>query len=1218
MKTCELSDYPAIKKLASALHRLDASQHGAAIMIGAGFSRSAARHVGGDKKMPLWNSFTQKLISELNPGESDLKFSDPLRIAEEYRAYFGQAALNDRIRAEINNDAWNPSELYQSLLELPWSDVMTTNWDTLLERAAAEVHGPYYTPVTKPTDLTWASSPRIVKLHGTIGITDTLIAAQEDYRSYPQKFAPFVNFARQVFIENELCLLGFSGDDPNFLHWAGWVRDHLADHARKIYLVGALNLTAARRKHLESLNIAPIDLWDAVKQIEDSDLRHQVATEKFLRAMQEESKLAVSPHEWSPHPLEQEANTENNFSRRLNDHQYAANFLSGQLDRLRQDRESYPGWLVCPPGLQWKVNTQIGDLWLNPNNIAKLSPDDRAKLLYETAWRYGITFEYINPWLADELFHAVNTDSNLGICKRQKTEIALILLKNTRWIDVENSNAQEQTDGLIRFLEKNADYCSDCSAELAYHQALVARDNLDYAAAEKVIEKIIGEDPVWKLRQASLMMELGKFDEGKKLISNAYRELQERYRYDQNSIGLLSRLAWAHFLLRAATQFQPDNSIKALPITVKDWKCDPWTWIEDLREKVNEQRNSYLRDQNPIEPLFEQGSYQDNSKQYTVNSSPEAFLLLDGLTRDVGIPLRSGSGLINVNLLAGDAEKLILAGGTGNEVSNYTLSIRAASSESAPAIKGVFSRIGVARTSKTVADVITSRVLSAIEFWKRKRIQGTSDQQAQALSALRVLVEVLARLVVRADPQKAKEIFRLGVTLGGKGPLQHAWLFDALDSLLSNSLNSIPNVEQGDVLEDALAFPLQQDIADKSFPRWPNPVVRYPRTRDCYPDIGKHIDDLLNSIGQDVTNSSPALLRLLPLCKDAKFLTKSEHDKLAQLLWGDNPTYHGLPPVENLYPHVFLILPSPEPQRAQQAVRLNLFTLDKTILENTQKELHQFPSREIHKAVMAYGGIANAAANGSTCEYPTAKQAKLLFDHLVDWRPWKQIDNTFGFEGGERKRLLDSIGNALSYSIVPALHSSEKNIPAFERLKQFYESIDDAICVIPALVHFTQLDAQIAVYVAKTINKSLNSRVSREVSYAAYGLQKWGELSKTRESAQLNRLISKLMIIIESGRTIGLHHLLLVAGELFKQQHLSNEKTTTLIEAIPEIFDANDYVNINPSSPEAISASSLREACVKLAQLLAESLPETSSSLNALVQEAPGDALPEVRFALNQ
>lgn len=46
-----LSDYPALKKLAEALWQQDSKQCGAAIMVGAGFSRCSASHVGGAKKL---------------------------------------------------------------------------------------------------------------------------------------------------------------------------------------------------------------------------------------------------------------------------------------------------------------------------------------------------------------------------------------------------------------------------------------------------------------------------------------------------------------------------------------------------------------------------------------------------------------------------------------------------------------------------------------------------------------------------------------------------------------------------------------------------------------------------------------------------------------------------------------------------------------------------------------------------------------------------------------------------------------------------------------------------------------------------------------------------------------------------------------------------------------------------------------------------------------
>lgn len=1224
MLISDLSDYPSIKKLASALHQIDASQHGAAIMIGAGFSRSAAHHVGGDKKMPLWDSFTKKLIAELNPNDTDLSFSDPLRIAEEYRAYFGQAALNDRIRSEIDNDAWRTGALYKFLLELPWSEVMTTNWDTLLERAAESVHGPYYTPVTKPTDLTWASSPRIVKLHGTIGVTDSFVVAQEDYRTYPEKFAPFVNFARQVFIENELCLIGFSGDDPNFLHWAGWVRDHLADHARKIYLVGALKLSAARRKHLESINIAPIDLWDAVKHIDDRDLRHQTAIELFLQAMSDERKSKAEPHKWSPRNLHRNNVTETDFSRQFKDHEYAATLLKEKLGGLQQDRESYSGWLICPPSLQWQLKSQLSDPWPNVNNIMALPLAERAQFLYEISWRHSINYEFIPSWLAEQLFDVANSDVALGISKRQQMEIALVLLKNSRRLDayddIGKQAIQARINTLISLLEKYGQYLPDCAAELAYHQALVARDALDYASIEVYSEKIIGEDPVWKLRQAALQMELGRFDEGSKLIAMAYGELRENHRRDRHSIPILSRLMWAHFLLEAAHRGNFNQAPEVLPIFVESlyrkWRCDPWTWIEDIQEKARKQQEEYLKSRNFIEPLFGQGHYRDNSSQRSFSNETLAFLQLDGVTRDVGIPLRSGSARMNVNLLAGATEKFILSGGVGVELWDFTMALRAASSESSPSIKHYFTRIGVARASQGAVDITVSRILHAIDFWREKRSYGTADQQSHALSILRVLMEGLARLVVRVESDKAKEIFRLAVTLGQQRDLQHIWLAEVIDSLLTNSLESIPRSEQGELLIDALAFPLNSEVVVTAPSRWPNPVIDYPSSRDTYSNLDRRIDELIDLAKPNAEASNAALLRLIPLCKKDGFLTKVECEKLGHVLWGGNTAYQDMPQVANLFPHVFLLLPAPDGEKVRELVSRHLYEHNEAILTDTQRELRRFPSPEIHQAIMIYGGIANAAACGVAALLPSPEQALLLFDRLVKWRPATERDDDLGAESGERKRLLDSIGSALSYAIVPALSIEARNKDRFEKLKLFFTEIEGAFSAMPALVYFVAIDAEIANSVEIMIRKFLQGRTAREVSFAAIAVYKWMELSEVSNLPQFERLIARLVVIIESGRVVGLHQLLWVAGELVKKKYLSEEQIATLTETIPNIFSANDYSNINPVSQEAISVSSLREGCVKLASMLIGQNP-SASTLKSLLDEAQNDALPEVRYALD-
>jgi len=1216
-----LSDYPSIRKLASALYKLDSSQHGAAIMIGAGFSRSAARHVSGEKKMPLWNDFSKKLAAELNPNENDISFLDPLRVAEEYRAYFGQAAFNDRIRSDIDDDAWRVGELYKSLLELPWSEIMTTNWDTLLERAARNVHRPYYTPVTKPSDLAWATSPRIVKLHGTIGITETFIGAQEDYRTYPTKFAPFVNFARQVFIENELCLLGFSGDDPNFLQWSGWVRDHLAGHARKIYLVGALNLTAARRKHLESMNVAPIDLWNAVKHVDDRDHRHRLAIELFLQALNVEGNSKPKPHEWSPGNLHRQHVSPDDHMRQFKEPEYAASLLSAQLEALRVSRESYPGWLVCPPSVRWQIRHQLNDPFPTAKNLAALSSEDRAKLLYEIAWRYNVIWEYIPPWLADAMARVANPDEPCVLSNRQQLEICVALLRNSRWLTTDSAEERQvvtqHIDALVGILERHAQYLPDAAAELAYHKALTARDALDYAGMDAVARGIVGEDPVWQLRQAALLTELGKSEDADQLVAKAYGDLREFHRRDRNSIPILSRLMWAHWLLESKHRGTHDRPLEKLPVFAesmyREWKCDPWTWIENIRSKAIERQEKYLKDRNPIEPSFEQGTYRDNSKKVSFSNEMSDFLMLDGLTTNVGIPLRSGGAFLHVNLLAGTAEKLVLSGGLGIELWDYSLAIRAASSESSLSIKDVFTRIGVASISKEVADTLVERALKAIDYWCTQRHKGTDEQQGGALTMLRVQMEVLARLVVRVSPEKAKEIFRLAISLGKQRDFHHYWLFDVIDGLITHSLDSIPKVDHGDLLPEILDFPLQCEVMDSDSPRWPNPVIDHLNARATYLGLERRINELIGIVTTNRGLSrSAALERLLPLARNG-FLTDNEQKKLACALWGDPPDYQALPPSTNLLPHAMLFLPASDLSQVKRLVYHDLYEHGDDILAGTQADLRVYPSPALDRAVTIYAGMANAAINDATRLFPTSEHALVLFDRLVMYRP---AINGEDFLRDARRQVVESVSNALSYAITPALSDDAKTVERFRLLQAFIEEAEGAFSAMMALTYFTHINEEVAAAVEQVIRKALQRHDSREVSYAALALNRWTELTdELSMPPSLDRLIARVIVIIESGRTIGLPQLIWVAGQLIEKRRLSQDQAETLVEAIPNLFAAMDYANIEAKSREAISASTIREACVKVAGMLARSYPD-DPALRDILSAARTDALPEVRFAV--
>lgn len=186
--------------------------------------------------------------------------SGALRIAEEYTALHGRANLDNLLRDLVPDKNYLPGDLHSQLLMLPWSDVFTTNWDTLLERAAAKLVERRYNLVLTTSDIPLRARPRIVKLHGSFPSNGPFILTEEDFRTYPQQFAPFVNMVQQSMMENVVCLIGFSGDDPNFLSWSGWVRDNLGAHKPRIYLAGLLNLRQGERQMLVDRDVIPIDL----------------------------------------------------------------------------------------------------------------------------------------------------------------------------------------------------------------------------------------------------------------------------------------------------------------------------------------------------------------------------------------------------------------------------------------------------------------------------------------------------------------------------------------------------------------------------------------------------------------------------------------------------------------------------------------------------------------------------------------------------------------------------------------------------------------------------------------------------------------------------------------------------------------------------------------------------------------------------------------------
>src|SRR5579863_9256764 len=89
-----LPDFPGIEQIQRALWGLSTTR-GAAVLVGAGFSRNAELPAPNSPKPPLWSDFCRVLAERIYPDGGAP--TDPLRLAEEYKAALGLAALETLI-----------------------------------------------------------------------------------------------------------------------------------------------------------------------------------------------------------------------------------------------------------------------------------------------------------------------------------------------------------------------------------------------------------------------------------------------------------------------------------------------------------------------------------------------------------------------------------------------------------------------------------------------------------------------------------------------------------------------------------------------------------------------------------------------------------------------------------------------------------------------------------------------------------------------------------------------------------------------------------------------------------------------------------------------------------------------------------------------------------------------------------------------------------------
>ena len=133
------------------------SSSGASIMVGAGFSRNAEKAQLDVHDSPTWHKIAKSICHKLYPQRAEMcqqnaigktaGTNDFLRLAQEYEVAFGRGDLHSYLGRLVRDNDFKPGKMHKRLLRLPWRDVFTTNWDTLLERSRSSVTDRAYSVV---------------------------------------------------------------------------------------------------------------------------------------------------------------------------------------------------------------------------------------------------------------------------------------------------------------------------------------------------------------------------------------------------------------------------------------------------------------------------------------------------------------------------------------------------------------------------------------------------------------------------------------------------------------------------------------------------------------------------------------------------------------------------------------------------------------------------------------------------------------------------------------------------------------------------------------------------------------------------------------------------------------------------------------------------------------------------------------------------------------
>lgn len=227
--------------------------------VGAGVSRLSG--------FPSWEGLVQKIADELGYHYEVNKEGNPifsseqlLQIPQMYATSKDKDTYLEKVEESFSKEC-SPNIVHDLILAFSPCNILTTNYDTLLEDTATK-YGRNYSIINCDASISEVETQNyIVKVHGDF--SSDFVLKEEDYLNYENNYKLVDNVVKTIFATNLVIFIGYSLNDYNIKLILNWVKNvQGSTFVKPIFIHTGNQLTENELRYFDSRGLRVIDCND--------------------------------------------------------------------------------------------------------------------------------------------------------------------------------------------------------------------------------------------------------------------------------------------------------------------------------------------------------------------------------------------------------------------------------------------------------------------------------------------------------------------------------------------------------------------------------------------------------------------------------------------------------------------------------------------------------------------------------------------------------------------------------------------------------------------------------------------------------------------------------------------------------------------------------------------------------------------------------------------